>query len=58
MYSNAKLIGLRYSTREMDAQHPCPSDFSFPVAVSKTPILVDAKGKSIGEAKTQRKASK
>jgi hypothetical protein len=42
----------------MDAQHPDPSDLSSPVAVFKTPILVDAIEKSIGEAKTQRKASK
>jgi hypothetical protein len=42
----------------MDAQHPRPSNSSSLAAVSKTPILVDAKEKSIGEAKTQRKASK
>jgi hypothetical protein len=42
----------------MNAQHSRPLDFFSLVAVSKTPILVDAKEKSIGEAKTQRNASK
>jgi hypothetical protein len=53
-----QLSEMVYSTRETDAQHPHLSDFSSPVAVSKTPILVDEREKSIGEAKTQRKASK